>query len=401
MPSAEGLNERIIKALSRSYAPSGDAEVAEKAETQLANEAELESIFFAIEQRDGIANDVAIQIFLKVFDVWIGMYRLEMCDTWTAKVTEAIASIPELKEKYAFRLTQCLAFTRWKQGRLRDALDLFHQMEAVEVESTALWENIAHTYSSLGEFDKAKEYFQKCLSAPDLSNRGGVQLGLGILKDRTGDTRGGLADCLGALAWYESRFSAAGNPSSLEAKCCMSIAKMYSSLTEYTDALTYIQRAVSVFTSTCGSYSPLTASALKAHGDILSASGSDRVTAERLWLRALHVETTKDTPDLMPMIQLSQSIMDQVNNSNREFGPLMKEIWSACKSVKARTVQDANAGAFYKIMAEVAIHARELDKADTLLRWAIPLFKSSSSSDCTSLAAQSEQLLALIATCQK
>ena len=46
------------------------------------------------------------------------------------------------------QIYQALAFTRWKQGRHREALAHFHDMEGSLGKTAALCENIGHTYNA-------------------------------------------------------------------------------------------------------------------------------------------------------------------------------------------------------------------------------------------------------------
>ena len=41
---------------------------------------------------------------------------------------------------------QALSFTRWKQSKFKEAVQLFHEMEKLVGPSAALCENIGHTY---------------------------------------------------------------------------------------------------------------------------------------------------------------------------------------------------------------------------------------------------------------
>ncbi|CAJ1374202.1 unnamed protein product [Effrenium voratum] len=170
---------------------------------------------------------------------------------------------------------QALAFVRWKQSRFREALPLFHEMEQHLGKSAALCENIAHTYNSLGDFEKAEDYLRQALkfieqeAGMNKGNRGGVLLGLGIVRDRLGKQKEALPVCLKAYEFYKER--ANGAPASLQAKAGISCAKIYAKLGDQKKAESYIREAVEMYEITCGETSPLTASAYHELGKVLWA----------------------------------------------------------------------------------------------------------------------------------
>jgi tetratricopeptide (TPR) repeat protein len=186
-------------------------------------------VYYGLKESLGVANVRTLDVFFKLFDVWIGLYRLNKCDEELREV------VPECRKRdkgdvYMFKAIQALAFTRWKQHQFREAVTLFHEMEGLmaerkssESEFAALFENIAHTYSSLGDLDKAEDYFNKALDIittlearaavldPTLAlnlNRGGVLLGLGIIQERRNKPEAALPVVLQAYNFYKSKFEA-------------------------------------------------------------------------------------------------------------------------------------------------------------------------------------------------
>eukprot|EP00439_Symbiodinium_sp_Y106_P084317 s104_g25.t1 len=182
---------------------------------------------------------------------------------------------------------QALAFVRWKQSRFREALPLFHEMENHLGKSAALCENIAHTYNSLGEFEKAEDYLRQALkfieqehglnkaiwslgnwglSIPDLS----LDMTFAWSSiDRLGKQKEALPVCRKAYEFYKER--ANGAPASLQAKAGISCAKIHAKLGQLKDAEAYIREAVEMYEVTCGETSPLTASAYHELGKVLWA----------------------------------------------------------------------------------------------------------------------------------
>lgn len=412
MTSTNELMARVAKALNGSFSPSGDEGVAETAETQTQNEACLEELYRDCCTEYGVENAISIEIFLRLFDVLIGLYRLDRCDELLRDIlpaidrleAKAVVGTPSstLTSRYKLKGIQCLAFTRWKQGRLSEAMELFIQMEKMMSEpSPALLENMGHTYSSMGNLDKAKEYFEKAMEA-DSPNRGGILLGLGLVSERSGDIESGLEKCIEALAWYEARFSKRENESSLEAKCCMSIAKLYNKRKIFDEATKYASRAVDNFRRTCGDDSPLLASALKALGENLARNPEYAEKARVTLMEAFQIEATKDAIDMITMMELIHSLtnlcqrVSDIESRERRFKEVLQIGETACLSVSSRLTKDGNYAAFLKFVAELAIYANELTKAKKLLEEAKPLFEKEKSVDCSGLVGQCTEIIALI-----
>ena len=61
----------------KSYSPSGDSGVSEKVESQLLDEVQLETLYKALKVSKGLRSDDTLNVFFKLFDVWIGLYRYD------------------------------------------------------------------------------------------------------------------------------------------------------------------------------------------------------------------------------------------------------------------------------------------------------------------------------------
>jgi tetratricopeptide (TPR) repeat protein len=397
MADSSELESNIRKVLSSSYAPSGEEGVAEIAEHNFESEKFVENVYRDCVQEFGQTHAITTEVFFKLYDIWIGLYRLDKCETELVHFGQD-----------SVRSIQAWAFLRWKQGILSEAIQLFERMERMmTVPSAALAENMAHTYSSLGDLDKAQVYFEKAKNLAG-SNKGGIFLGLGLLKNRRYGGSQGLEECLDAYNWYFAKFSKKGNVSSLEGKCAMSLAKMYTDCGDEQRATEYADIAVANFRITCGHDSPLLSSALRTKGDVLWKLTEDSDAARNAYMEALSIEACKDGINLVELIELINLIVDTIRNPTRKqhegietldrtaFGPLLRVCLDACDTVRRRLPKNADMGAFLKIVAETAIWANELQIAKDLLGEAVPLFEAGDSQACAVLIAQSNQILGLI-----
>jgi tetratricopeptide (TPR) repeat protein len=412
--SSDELASEVLLILSRSYAPSGNGSMQESGQEQLANERHLERVYDECKCQYGVQHNTTLLVFLQLFDVWIGLYRLDKCDAELTLLIPVVRADVQLTQRFAFKLTQSLAFTRWKQSRFQDAIELFIQLEnTLKIEakaaSPALMENMAHTFSALGDYCKAEIYFEQCISLKS-ENEGGVLLGLGILKDRLGMPDEGLEKCLAAWNWYRERFSEKGHISSLEAKCSLTISKLYLAKRDFENAYFHADQAVATFVITTGADSPLVASALKVKGDVLWTLSNDREDAQRAFLEAFSIESKKDAIDLMTLIELSQRLKDTViaampSDPNakpvvvrNKFSPILSLALQSCEQARNKLPADGNLGAYFKIISELAIWANQLDIAESLLVEAVSLFQGEQSMDCSCLIQQCTEIIALLST---
>lgn len=396
------LEERAKAALTKDFSPSGSKDCPELIETQLENEENLEALLLELIDSYGPAHAISIQVFFHLFDVLIGLYRLNKCDSYLNIFREGCCATTQTSSN-RIKWFQSLAFTRWKQGKFQDAIYAFKEIEDLMQgdPSAALYENMAHTYSSMGQYENAKEYFQRSITASG-DDCGGTLLGLGLLHERTGDVDQGIALVTRALQWYEARFGAKGNESSLEAKCCLSLSKMYIIKSDMVMAAKLADRALDIFRRTCGNDSPLVSGALRVKAEIHSFFG-EHGTALDVLLESLEIETRKDAIDLVAIVENIQHLtvaMRQITSSSRDHigCRIVDRVEKACLIVTNRVSLDGNIAAVFKFAAELAIYANRLSSAKKLLEDALPLFEVETSMDCSSLVEQCKELIHILDT---
>jgi len=365
-------------------------------ELQLIEETRLEKLFQEQRAERGLDDDETLKTFFKLFDMWIQLYRLNKC----VEVLEEVVPICRRRGgQLHVQGVQALAFTVWKQSKFRQAIELFHEIEDLVGSSSALCENMGHTYSSMGDYDKASTYFKRALLCLDheeklgkkSGDRAGVLLGLGLIEDRLGNFDKALEACRESQRLFRVR--ANGKPSSLVAKAGMSIAKILLKLAkEETDearrkemedeAVERERENVSLFEITCGDDSPLTASALKGLGECLLRT-QRLPEAVASFARSYHLEAQKDAFDLLSVMEVHNLLFGAHMALVRTGGELdrsafrsyMPTVDIALGRVRAMK-QDANAGAYYKVAGELKAFAEEYAGAAKLLGEAEALFRA-------------------------
>lgn len=406
--SAE-LMARVQRAMSLEQKAIIAAEVVDE---QVKNEHFLEELFEDCKTQLGVEHSISIDVFFILFDSYISMYRLDKIDVQLVHVVPAVdrfgaaaGSDPVLLARhfqYKLKLIQCIAFTRWKQHRFSEAMDGFLQMETMTADSPSphLFENMAHTYSSMSNYPKAKEYFEKCLAA-GTPNRTGTLLGLGLLSERTGDLPAAMEQLMAALEAAKAT-RVGDKEGSIEGKVAMSIAKLQVKLKDPSSALTYASMAVDVFRHTCGEDSPLLASALKIKGEVLCALPEQLPQACDTFIDAFRIEAQKDLVELMTMMELVQLVQGicRMLPAPSDCSHRLKETCEiglrACQHVRNKLPLDGNAAAFFKCVGELAVHALDLKHARELFVEAVPLFREEKSMDCSNLVAQCTEIISLI-----
>ena len=273
------------------------------------------------------AHDSTLKHTFKLLDCLIGQYKLNRVDAVLAEIADVChAAKGRGASDWHVKYIQALAFCRWKQHRFKEALDLFYQQQEIVGASSALCENIGHTLSSLGDLPKAEEYFERAielLKHGSFGNRGGIYMGLGLVRERLGKQKEALPILEQALEHYQKEHTKGHDTvdSSIIAKAHMSIGKVrpaqfsaqfsaqflrailtpcpsafqvHEKLNELPLAARHMAEALRIFRATVGETSPLTAHAMSAYGRVRFAQGpAHNKEAKALLKGALKLESRR------------------------------------------------------------------------------------------------------------
>lgn len=369
-------------------------EMDEIVELQIRREEQLTKLFAEQRQELGLDNDTTLTTFFELFDMLIQLYRLNKA---MEILPEVVPICRKRGETWHIKGVQALAFTKWKLGLFREALELFHEQEGLCGPNAALFENMGHTYNSIGDYPKASEYFHKALDCFDAEagrgrhqgDKGGTLLGLGIIEERLGQFEKALASTREAQRLFREK--ANGKPSSLIAKAGSSIAKALLKLADKevdadkkvdleNQAIEHELENVQLFIVTAGIDSPLTASSHFGLGTALLRR--ERIDeAIDAFANSYKYEAIKDAFDLTQIVRVHQALfqahLDNIRNGAaldrkafRSYVPIVDGVLMRVRLGK----QDANAGVYYKCAAEVMAYAEEHSVASSLLGEVIELF---------------------------
>ncbi|CAE7247302.1 HET-E1 [Symbiodinium natans] len=370
----------------------------ELAADQILEEAVLEAKFFDYRERLGINDRRTLEVFFQLFDLWIMLYRLNKADE---ALKEVFPACEWRQDDLTIQAIQALAFTRWKQGRFKEALTWFHQMEGLLGKSAALCENIGHTYNSLGMPAEAEMYFVQSLmflstnSTMEKSNKGGVLLGLAGVREKQSKLLEARESAQEAYDLYKKRDSKNGWESSLTAKAAMTLSKLALKLGDLEEAEKRTEEAVRLFESTSGEDSPLLAGAFKRLGEIRMAQ-ERWPEARSAFHSAYKLEAIKDAFDLTEVViihqHLSDSHLGKGELDRKSFRPYFPTIAQVLKRVYDMK-QDGNAGAYYKLAGEFFVLGEDCEAGKSLLSAAVALLETESSIDTSGMVQSCKDLI--------
>lgn len=291
---------------------------------------------------------------------------------------------------------------------------LFLEQESLIGDNSILCENIGHTYSSLGDYEKAREYFTKGLALLGTEGppgrQAGFYYGLGLATDRLGSPQDALPLLHKALEGYrKDRVDPQGNPvdSSIHAKVQSSIGHMHEKLGNMNEAIEFLTESARVFKKTVGTESPLTATAVGSLGKLLLQKG-DIQKAQPLLKEALEGEVAKDAfqvDDTFTMINLVKELHTQPVNGRSPTLPELHAAYSQYVPTLEKAIlrsepltttnKKGDVAALYKTIGEVLLLAGHNDMAIPVLTKAINIFKGVTQIDCSGLIEGCNQLLML------
>merc|ERR1740139_2134018 len=319
-PAPVGTAKKGAAATAKKEAAAADSEggesedgAASDPEEVLLQQERLEERMARLRRTRGPSHDATLKATFKLLDCLIGQYKLNMTDLILGEVA---AVCRERGSDWYVKWIQSVAFCRWKQHNYKEALRLFHEQEGIVGASAALCENIGHTYSSMGDLTRAEDYFVRSielLKHGSFGNKGGVYMGLGLVKDRLGKTREALPILEQALDHY-LRERTQGHQvvdSSIIAKAHTSVGKAQEKLGELAKAARHFAEALRIFRATVGESSPLTAGALATYGKLRMHMGPEHHReAVVLLTKALRLEVGVDSFYLQTAWELLQALKD-------------------------------------------------------------------------------------------
>ncbi|KAL1495988.1 hypothetical protein AB1Y20_014625 [Prymnesium parvum] len=389
-------------------------------EETLAQEERLEKRVEMLRAKYGLSHDKTLKQIFKLLDCLIGQYKLNRTEKLLEEVQEVCQSAGS---DWRVKHIQSLAFCRWKQYRFKEALALFLEQQAIVGASAALCENIGHTYSSLGDLPSAEQYFERAielLKVGSYGNKGGIYMGLGLVRDRMGKTKEALPILEQALDHYQKEHTKDHQQldSSIIAKAHMSIGKAHEKLEDLKQAASHMAEALRIFRRTVGETSPLTAHALGSLGKVRSLMGPEHLKEAISLLRqalkleiakdAFHLETVWDLFTRLKDVHMGEARERQQREQSTDQGShliTLKAIYARylplVAQARARITSQherddiGTLAVFYKAVGELCMLAQDYNQGEELLNEALRLFALVPNFDCSGLIEGCKVLLSI------
>lgn len=228
----------------------------------------MKDLYLAFKNKLGLEHDLTLNALIDCAYEYIKAYQLTLCDNLLKEGYEACKARGK-NDSYYIKMIQAMAFLRFKQSKFQEAVILFEEMKEILGPNPSLLENTGHAYNSIGDQKNAERCFTEALDliskdSTQKAHKGGLLLGLGLVKSRLGNHKDGLVLLEEALQWYIDEHDGADN--ALIAKSHVSVAGCLEELERYEEAEDHLHKAIRIFIATCGVINPLTADALRKLG---------------------------------------------------------------------------------------------------------------------------------------
>eukprot|EP00656_Telonema_subtile_P006235 TRINITY_DN12862_c0_g1_i3.p1 TRINITY_DN12862_c0_g1~~TRINITY_DN12862_c0_g1_i3.p1 ORF type:complete len:440 (-),score=94.38 TRINITY_DN12862_c0_g1_i3:133-1452(-) len=362
----------------------------------------------------GMDHEKTLNKIFTLLNLYIQHYKLDIMDKLLEKITDVCSR--DKTAVWYIKYIQMLGFCRWKQYRLKEALALFLEQESLIGDNSILCENIGHTYSSMGDYQKARESFLKGLTllGPDGApgRQAGFYYGLGLATDRLGSTEEALPMVCKALEGYrKERVDPQGIPvdSSIHAKVQSSIGHLQEKLGNNEEAMKMYTEAVRVFLKTTGPplESPLTTTAMGSLGKLKLKLG-DGEGAQPFLKHSLDGEVAKNAfqvDDTFGLVNLIKELhttpidgksmsLPELNVVFSQYVPVLEKAVERCQPL-IKTAKNGDVAALFKTIGEVLLLAGHVELAISILSQAVMIFKEVTQIDCTGLIEGCNQLITI------
>jgi len=235
------------------------------------------------------------------------------------------------RQRFYTQVLQSFAFLRFKQARFEESNEYFERMQKLVGDHERLLENMGHTYTSIGQVDKAKDCFQRALKVIDAKvavaadkkaneeefHIGGILLGLGMCERSLGKNKEALATLEKSYDWYKSKHQNGDN--SILAKVGGHLADTLMDVGRLDEAEKHYREAVRIFTATCGEVNPLTSHAIRQLGRFLIHTNC-RDEAKKMLLDELErfVKVDAQSLRMRPVIESLHFLVEEYKQSREQ-----------------------------------------------------------------------------------
>jgi len=376
--------------------------------------------FNDLKEENGLDHHLTLETAFQLLNSYIRIHKLQPCNDLVEQIFPLCKKRGEGKS-FHIKVIQSRALIRYKQHQFKESLQDYIEFRKFAGPSAQLAENMGHVYNTLGNYHDAEKCFKESLHLMELpeaneksqSNKGGVLLGLGIIKDRLNDSESALKYLYEALNFYKKQFK--NMEHSLIAKTLISVAAAHKNNDELEKAEDSYREAIRIFKLT-NFNSPVIPNALLnlarcLHESKMPSKADEAksllIEAMKLFIRfdylAIYMQNIIEILTLAKMWAIPPLRDDDPNPLRRLHSQYLAYVplIISCRTImqEQKIAENANAGVFFKISGEILMLAGKYQTASPFLRDAIRLLtkvqKEVEGLDVSQIIADCEKILEL------
>lgn len=315
-----------------------------------------------LKKQKGLSDIYTLHAAFEFFSPLITQYKLSECDEVLSEVYDACIKRGKCS-KYYIKITQSMAFLRFKQGKYQDSIKYFKEMEDVMGDSERISENLGMAYCSVNDYVNAELAYGKAINISiekklDESHRTTLYMALSNIFRHNNEFKKALCVLTGSLRLVYKKYKA---DHSLAAKSMGSIASILEEMKEHKLAKGYYRETTRIFIITCGFNTQLTSNAFYNWGNLLNKL-KERKNATKVFLKSLKSYSQIDPYSIelgkitMMLMQLNNICEDEINK---------KKILGYCEIIEKRTLTNKldDLAIFHRSLGQLCIAIKDFGRS--------------------------------------
>ena len=322
---------------------------------------------------------------MQIAGVYIKNYKLDKAEKL---LNQVMPWCREAQGPFLWKALERLATLRFKQNRQPECAIILEELASIAPSNIATHSNLTTAYNSIGNYDKALEHIETCITLKGGKMDKDDMWSLGLVKKNLQQHEEAINYLEQAL---KEHYQSSPDDKVMIAKVHDSLAGAYLADKIYSKAEHHYQKAYKLFLETVGPDSPLTGTAAFLVGDCFFIQERYEESRE-YFISALAVESSKDGIHCTPLFGLIDKLVTISQNLPEE---LMRRLSDTHQFIEQAIVnlddrgllQDGNGGVLLQKMAEAFLFADKKHslRARQLLTRARDLLINETSVDMSSL----------------
>lgn len=280
-----------------------------------------------------------------------------------------------------FKLIQAECFAQWKLGNYTGAIKSFEEqlvlMEGHQ-DIYAIYENMALTYNTMGDLDKATEFYAKAREGIEGDKLASNYLGVGVILTKQKKFDEAIETMQIAEEIYKR-----GDDTTILAKAQKAIGGAYKQSNDLENAEVYYRKSMGNFVGDNPDDSPLLASIFEDLAYCIIDQGDDHMKehmkeVEDLLYKGLVIRGVQDKFEMMEAYTVTTTISNRLlsmcENCKERFEAPLKNLLVKVND-PSTDIDVASAGLFNILMGQFMIHSSKIVEALPFYETGVKLFK--------------------------